>query len=151
MTLLQAFTTSSWNQYLWVHSSCHPSLLAPLEPPQASWPFLPPFRNCYFFLYLPPASATSYLSAVEMSKLFRAEAGGKDCTLLSVLHLIRKTNAMLPFFKVKCSIFIKQCYLFLPTESVGARLLPLSTISKLQWFSRIRSFLLMARSRWRWG
>ena len=78
------------------HSSCHPSLLAPLEPSQASWPFPPPFRNCYFFLYLPPASATSYVSTVEMSKLFRAVAGGEDCPF-RVRHLIRKTNAMLPF------------------------------------------------------
>lgn len=27
------------------------------------------------------------------------------------------------FFKVKCSIFIKQCYLFLPSESVGGKVI----------------------------
>ena len=51
------------------------------------------------------------------------EQVGKTVLFFLCYTWLEKQMPCCLFFKVKCSIFIKQCYLFLPSESVGGKVI----------------------------
>lgn len=98
-------------------SSCHH------QPPryhwdcQALWPFLAPFKKCYY-LYLSLVNTTSYFSAVKCQNCLVQWQLGRTACLSFYVILIRKTPMLCClFFKVKCSVFIKQSFPFLLSQS----------------------------------
>ena len=122
----------------WYHWDC-----------QASWPFLPPFKTCDFFLYLPLVNATSYFSAVKMSKLFREWRLEKTASPFSLCYsLLEKYQHNAAYSSRSDAVFSlnRAFHFYLVSQSEQSYCYNNFTISVV--LENKSSYLLVSQSRW---
>ena len=116
MTLLQAFTTSSWKRYL---------TAAATPPSWHRWSRPKPHGHFRLLSETVTSSCISHQPVPpHVSVLLKCQSCSGQWqvgkTVPSVLDTwLEKQMPCCLFLKVKCSIFIKQCYLFYPVSQSG--------------------------------